>query len=133
MIQTASNMELFQLVAACVGLALGIWGLATAISDTQLTRSADVDPRRIVALAHVRRQVTRIAVHAMLVCAGAVSVALPPPPPLHDSEQSVILHVILVIVTAILALDHMLDRRVRWVFINHPAFHQRHDRVGDQK
>ena len=115
-------MEVFQLFAAVVGLVVGVWGFMTAVFDARLTGPARTDPRRVIALAHVRRQVTRIAVHAALVAAGAFSIALPPPPPLHESEQSVIIHVILVIVTVILTMDHVADRRVRWVFLHHQAF-----------
>lgn len=125
MIQTASRIEVFQLMAAFVGLVLGVLGFMTAIADAKLTGPAATDPRRIIALAHIRRQVMRIAVHGALVAAGAFSVELPPPPPLHDSLQSVIIQIIMVIVTAILTFDHVADRHVRWSFIHHPAFRQR--------
>lgn len=120
MMETASKMEIFQLLSACVGLAFGVLGFATAILDARSVTEVNVDPRWILALANVRRQVTRIVVHAMLVLAGSVSVALPPPPPLHDSTQSVVIHVILVIVTVILTFDHVMDRRSRIVFLHHP-------------
>jgi hypothetical protein len=123
MIETASRMEVFQLVAAVAGLVIGVWGLSTAIADAQQTRPGEA--ARLVAFGHIRRQLTRIAVHALLVAGGVFSVLLAPPPPLNDSEQSVILHVILVIVTAILTLDHAADRRLRYVFMNHPEFRRR--------
>jgi hypothetical protein len=118
-------MEVFQLATAVAGLVIGVWGLSTAIADAQLT--AIGRPERMVALGHIRRQATRISVHALLVAGGVFSVLLPPPPPMHDSEQSVILHVILVIVTAILTLDHAADRRLRYRFLNHPEFARRRE------
>lgn len=122
MIENASRMELIQLIAACVGLAFGVWGLTAAVRDTQLTGSADVDPRRLIALANVRRQVMRIIVHALLVFGGISSVILPPPPTISESTQSIILHVVLVIVTIFLTVDYAMDHRVRLSFMHHSAF-----------
>lgn len=120
MIPMASRMELLQLSVACVGLGFALWGLWSAVKDA--LRTSQDEPRRILAYSHIRSQTSRIAAHSLLVFGGAASITLPPPPPTNDSQQSTLIYWVLVGVTVILSIDYGMDRRVRFVFNNHPWF-----------
>lgn len=120
-LQYASGMEVVQLIAALVGLALAMWGIWLAIEDAiELTDSPPEDLRRLVALGNMRGQLARMSVHGVLVFVGVVSILLPPPSPgpdvIPELEQATMIRLGLILVTTILVLDAVFERRQRYVF-----------------
>lgn len=122
-LQYASGMEVFQLLTAVVGLALAMWGIWLATEDAiELTDSPPDDLRRLIALGNMRGQMARLSVHGVLVFVGVVSILLPPPPPevipgaVTELEQSTFIRLGLILVTIILVIDAIMERRQRYVF-----------------
>lgn len=116
-------MELLQLFAALIGLSLAMWGIWLAVEDAiGLTDSPPEDLRRLVALGNMRGQLARVSAHGVLVFVGIVSTLLPPPPlataieAAAELEQSTFIRIGLILVTTILVLDAIFERRQRYIF-----------------
>lgn len=127
-LQYASGMEVVQLLAAMVGLGLAMWGIWLSIEDAiELTDTPPEDLRRLVALGNMRGQLARMSAHGVLVFVGVVSILLPPPPAeiipgaITELEQSTFIRLGLIIVTTILVLDAIFERRQRFIFIERVA------------
>lgn len=128
-LQYASGMEVVQLLSALTGLGLAMWGIWLAIEDAiELTDTPPEDLRRLIALGNMRGQLARMSVHGVLVFVGVVSILLPPPPvALQDVaaelEQSTFIRLGLILVTVILVLDAIFERRQRFVFTERASHH----------
>jgi hypothetical protein len=124
----ASWMEILQLLTACIGMVLAMWSLWVAADDAiELTGYGVLrDLRRLVALGNLRGQMARCLAHSFLVAIGLVSVLLPPPPDVLASgrsleEQDGFILVGLMLLTVLLTFDALMERRHRYVFMDHVA------------
>ncbi len=119
----ASAMEVIQLLIACAGLALAMWGTWVSIEDTiELVDTPVDDWRRLIAKGNMRGQLARMSAQGVLTYAGIVSVLLPPPygsgpDTAPELLQSALVRTGLILVTTILTLDMFFERKQRIDFM----------------
>ncbi len=119
----ASITEVLQLSIAFVGLALAMWGIWVSIEDAiELTDTPSDDWRRLIAKGNMRGQLARMSTQGVLVYVGIASVLLPPPygsgpETFPELQQSILVRFGLILVTAILTLDMLFERKQRIDFM----------------
>jgi hypothetical protein len=126
-LQYASVTEILQFTIAFIGLGLAMWGAWVAFEDAVKLDVEPEDLSRLVALGRMRAQLARISAQGVLVFIGVVSILLPPParvpveviPELiPELEQAALVRIGLMLVTIILTVDAIMERKQRLHFMS---------------
>ena len=125
LLRYASVTEILQLLTAVLGVGLAMYAVWENV--TSAVNLSDTPPeglQRLVALGNVRRELARTVAQGLLMIIGIVSVLLPPPDAgvlvagvAPEVTQAVIVRIGLVMVTATLALDSYMERRLNATFL----------------
>lgn len=117
--------EIFQLVAAIMGVVFTCWALWDAFCDYQAVLESGLNgDRKDIAQSNIEQEALRVLICLLLVVWGVISVLNPPPNP-PESEFPELERIVetgrylVSAVTAIVMVKSALDRRDRRRLLNH--------------